>query len=123
MKKRFFGSLLFGALTVFSASVFVSCADYDDDINANKAEIAAAQKDLASLKSSLSSLETSLKAEQTALQQQLETTKSEYQTKIAEAKAELEKAISTKADQSTVDALATRVANLESEMAAKGSGV
>ena len=123
MKKRFFGSLLFGALTVFSASVFVSCADYDDDINANKAEIAAAQKDLASLKSSLSSLETSLKAEQTALQQQLETTKSEYQTKIAEAKAELEKAISTKADQSTVDALATRVANLESEMAAKVAAI
>jgi len=33
MKKRLIGTLLLGALFVSSTSVFVSCKDYDDDIN------------------------------------------------------------------------------------------
>ena len=33
MNKKFISALLFGAMTIASTSTFVSCKDYDDDIN------------------------------------------------------------------------------------------
>lgn len=67
MKKRLIGSLLMGALLVSSTSVFVSCKDYDDDINnivatkADKTELEKAKADLeaeiGSLKGRLSTAE------------------------------------------------------------------
>ena len=44
MKKRFFGILLMGAMVVASMSMFTSCKDYDDDINALKERIDANSK-------------------------------------------------------------------------------
>ena len=39
MKKRIFGTLLMGALFVSSMSTFVSCKDYDDDVNSLQTQI------------------------------------------------------------------------------------
>ena len=41
MKKRFFSTLLMGALAIASVSTFTSCKDYDDDINDLQAQIDA----------------------------------------------------------------------------------
>ena len=118
MKRKIFSKLLMGAILFASVSAFVSCKDYDDDINANKADIKAAQEQLATLSSSLTSLQQKLEAEKAALQKELADAKSSLETQIANAKAELNAAIAKKADQSTVDALVTRVANLETDLAA-----
>jgi len=118
MKRKIFSKLLMGALLCTSVSAFVSCKDYDDDINANKADIKAAQEQLTTLSSNLTSLQQKLDQEKTALQQELAQAKSQLETQIANAKADLNTAIAAKADQSTVDALATRVGNLETDLAA-----
>ena len=112
-----------GAFLFASISAFVSCKDYDDDINANRADIRAAQEQLATLTGNLSSLQTKLENEKAALQQELATAKSQLETQIANAKAELNTAIAAKADQATVDALALRVANLETDLAATKEAV
>lgn len=39
MKKRIFGTLLMGAMLVSSMSTFVSCKDYDDDINSLQTQL------------------------------------------------------------------------------------
>ena len=118
MKRKIFSKLLMGALLCTSVSAFVSCKDYDDDINANKADVKAAQEQLTKLSGSLTSLQSALESQKTALQQELAQAKSQLETQIANAKAELHTAIAAKADQATVDALATRVSNLEKDLAA-----
>ena len=55
MNKRFLSTLLFGALMIASTSVFVSCKDYDDDIQNLQTQI-----DKAALKSELTALQTQL---------------------------------------------------------------
>ena len=45
MKKRFIGSLLFGALIAASTGTFVSCTDYDDQLAELEAQ-SKAQQDL-----------------------------------------------------------------------------
>ncbi|WP_455659322.1 hypothetical protein [Phocaeicola faecalis] len=55
MNKKFLSAILFGALMVTSTGTFVSCKDYDDDID----EI---NKELTDLKSKLSDLETKVNA-------------------------------------------------------------
>ena len=55
MNKKFLSAILFGALMVSSTGTFVSCKDYDDDIN----EI---NKELTDLKSKLSDLESKVNA-------------------------------------------------------------
>lgn len=119
MKKRLFGSLLFGALLVSSSSVFVSCADYDDDINANKAEIQAAQAELTKLTSNLSALESDLKQTKASLESELASVKSSYDTQLANLKAELNAAIDKKAAQSEVDNLAKEIVRVESDYKAE----
>ena len=119
MKKRLIGSLLFGALIMSSSSVFVSCADYDDDINANKAEIVAAQNEIAKLTSNLNSLQTELKQQKADLEAQLTTLQSTFNTKIADLKAELNTAIEQKADQSYVDSKVAELNNLLNQQAAE----
>jgi len=58
MKKRFFSSLLLMAVSFFAiSSVFVSCKDYDDEINANAEEIKSAQTLIKSLQEQLTVLE------------------------------------------------------------------
>ena len=118
MKRKIFSKLLMGAFLFASVSAFVSCKDYDDDINANKADIKAVQEQLATLTSNLTSLKSQVEAQKTALEQELATAKSQLETQIATAKAELNAAIEKKADQTTVDGLATKVATLETNLSA-----
>ena len=44
MNKKFLSAILFGALMVGSTSTFVSCKDYDDDIDGLQEQIDANQK-------------------------------------------------------------------------------
>lgn len=63
MKKRLIGTLLMGALFVSSTSVFVSCKDYDDDINnivATKADKTALEETKAALQTEINGLKTRL---------------------------------------------------------------
>ena len=55
MNKKFLSAILFGALMVSSTGTFVSCKDYDDDID-------AINKELTDLKSKLSDLESKANA-------------------------------------------------------------
>ena len=41
MKRKIFSKLLMGAFLIASVSMFVSCKDYDDDIQKNAQDIAA----------------------------------------------------------------------------------
>lgn len=105
MKRKIFSSLLLVAFLCASMSMFVSCKDYEDDINANKDDITALQNQLADL--------------QTTLSNELSSAKSELSTQISDAKAQLQAAIDQKADQATVTALEARVATLEGDLVAK----
>lgn len=105
MKRKIFSSLLLVAFLCASMGMFVSCKDYEDDINANRDDITALQNQLADL--------------QTTLSNELSSVKSELSTQISDAKAQLQAAIDQKADQATVTALEARVATLEGELAAK----
>ena len=55
MNKKFLSAILFGALMVTSTGTFVSCKDYDDDIDAINSE-------LVDIKSQLSSLQNQVKS-------------------------------------------------------------
>ena len=63
MKKRLIGTLLLGALMVSSTSVFVSCKDYDDDINnivATKADKTLLEETRLALQTEIGGLRTRL---------------------------------------------------------------
>ena len=49
MKRKIFSKLLMGAFFIAAVSSFVSCKDYDDDINKNASDIAALQSQLKTL--------------------------------------------------------------------------
>lgn len=116
MKKRFIRSLLLGALITASTGTFVSCADYDDDINANKSEIQAAKTELSKLSSSVESLKTELANAKTSLQDEYKTQKAALETQIADASANLQTAINNKADQATVDDLSKTLVQLQLDL-------
>lgn len=105
MKRKIISSLLLVAFLCASTSMFVSCKDYDDDINANKDDITALQGQLDDL--------------QTTLSKELGSVRSEFSTQISDAKAQLQAAIDGKADQATVTALEARIVTLEGDLAAK----
>ena len=86
MKKRLIGTLLMGALFVSSTSVFVSCKDYDDDIN----NIVATKAD----KTALDEAKKALQDEISGLKTQLETVKGQITTLT-----------NTKADKTEVEAV------------------
>ena len=49
MKRKLFSALLFGALVASSTSTFVSCKDYDDDIQNLQTQIDANSKAIAEI--------------------------------------------------------------------------
>ena len=53
MNKKFLSAILFGALMVSSTGTFVSCKDYDDDID-------RIDKELTELKSQIAALQTTV---------------------------------------------------------------
>ena len=63
MKRKIFSKLLMGAFLIASVSSFVSCKDYDDDINNLQKQI-----DAAALKAELTTLQTNLAAQIAAAQ-------------------------------------------------------
>lgn len=95
MRKKFFSAMLFMALAVPTAGVFVSCSDYDDDIN--------------SLKDDVTSLKTQLETTKTDLENELTTVKGDYA-------AQIEAAVAGKADQSAVDDLNAQLLAAESKL-------
>lgn len=100
MNKRFLTALLTGAFFIASASVFVSCKDYDDDISKNTAAIEALQKQLNDQKTSL---------------------ESQLQTAVAELNTALKNLDDKKANQDDVTKLTSRVAALETQIEACAS--
>lgn len=102
MRKKFLSAFMLGALALGATSTIVSCKDYDGDIS--------------ELRTDINSLESTLKSELQSVKDQLTAQKSELETQIANAQATLQAAIDKKADKTTVDALATRVTDLEKEL-------
>lgn len=101
MKKRVFSSLLVAMFAMASVGMFVSCKDYDDDINAVNDDVASLRSELETVKSDL--------------QDELTTAKGEFA-------AQIEQAIAGKADESTVQELYAmldaRVSALETQISA-----
>lgn len=104
MRKKFLSAFLLGLLTLGATSTMTSCKDYDDDISNLQGQIDKLDKDLAGKLADLKS----------SYDQQL----SALGTQISSAQAQLQAAIDTKADKTTVAALTDRVVNLETAKAA-----
>lgn len=106
MKRKFFSALLLMTLSVASVGMFVSCKDYDDDINGVRDDV-------------------------TNLRNELETTKSDLQTQLSQVQgdfaAQIQAAVAGKADQSVVDDLQTQlngaVANLQAQIDAANKAI
>lgn len=138
MKKRIFSSLLLVAFTLASMSMFVSCKDYEDDINTNKDAISALQGQLSTLQTALDNAKSEASSAHATLQTAISEAKSaasEAASEAAEAKAEAAAAkeaaatakaeaiseaiaqcktlLEGKADKEDLDALATKVAAIE----------
>ena len=111
MKRKIFSKLLMGAFLIASVSMFVSCKDYDDDIQKNAQDIQA-------LKAAMG---TDINAAKSDLAAQLSTANAELNTAIENVK----KAVDGKAGQSEIDALkkdatdlAGKISALETKLAA-----
>ncbi len=108
MKKNLFNAFVFGLLLVGSGT-FVSCDDNDDDIKRNTELIN-------NLTSEVTSLQTALEECRTDCESAISSINTTLSAEIAAAKAELEQAISQKADASTVSALEANIASLETSL-------
>jgi hypothetical protein len=131
MNKKFLSAILFGALMVTSTGTFVSCKDYDDDIEDLQAQIDK-KASIEELQSKLTALTTDLEAAKKAAEdakQAAEDAKDEVagaaadakkaaveaaEAKVKEMQKELEDAINSKLDD--VNALIAKVNALVSEV-------
>ena len=91
MKKKIFSTLLMGAFFLASMSMFTSCKDYDDDINAVKNDVAALQTALDQCKANCQTEREKLSQELAAVKSDLSTEK----TRSLAAEAALESRIQT----------------------------
>ena len=104
MNKKFLSAILFGALMVTSTGTFVSCKDYDDDIDSLQGQVDTNVSAIDALKSQLSSLQTAgdaAKAEAAAAKTAAEAAKKAGDEALAAAK-EAEAAVA----QAKADAIA-----------------
>ncbi len=108
MNKKFLSAILFGALLATTTSTFVSCKDYDDDIN-------GLQEQIDGLKTNLTSEATALRSELASAKTQLESDLAAVESDLAAAKTSLQAAIDAKASASDVAALQTKVSTLETK--------
>lgn len=88
MKRKFISAVLFGALIASSTSTFVSCKDYDDDIEGLRTEIA-------SNASTLGELVTWRQNEVNSQLASLQQAKTDLENQLAQAKTDLAAAIET----------------------------
>ena len=99
-----------GTLFLSSTSVFVSCKDYDDDINKNASDIAAMQTQLTTLQSALAEA----KAEAAAAKAAADAANSSLEQKITDLLAQMEGA-----DEATKAAILKQIEDLKSNYATK----
>lgn len=111
MKKKVISAVLFGALALASTGTFVSCNDYDDEVNNLQEQINEDRAKSAALQNQLESYKA-------ALENELKELKASYETQIAEAKAALESELQEKADATVVEALVERIVSLETGLSA-----
>jgi len=98
MKKRLFSTLLMGAFFIASMSMFTSCKDYDDDINAVQTDVDALKKQVDALETARTNLLNQIDELRSSLALKLDASAaSEFATKTDikqfATKAELENAI------------------------------
>ena len=134
MKRKFFGMLLMGAMTIASVGMFTSCKDYDDDINKLQEQIDGITKQnlqtqLTTLQGALTTAQGAATAAQTTADQAVKDAKAaadaakaaqgtaDEGAAAAKAAAEAAKAAQATADaaakQATVDALQETINNLK----------
>ena len=109
MKRKIFSKLLMGAFLIASVSMFVSCKDYDDDIQKNASDIAALK---AQLGTDISGAKSELTAQLATVTSQLDQLKKDIAAK-ADASA-----VASKAEASELTDLTARVAVLETQIKA-----
>ena len=99
MNKKFLSAILFGALMVTSTGTFVSCKDYDDDIEQISNELAAQksalEQQIANLESQMSSLDASTKAQLEQMKKDLAAANAEQLAKIQAALDEMAKKLTS----------------------------
>ena len=96
MYKKIFSAILFGALTIASTSTFVSCKDYDDDINNLQAQIDELnQQKLVTINNSIDALKKADTDLQKAITDGDAATLAAAQTLIAEAISDCQEACKT----------------------------
>ena len=114
MKKRLMSTLLMGAFFLASTSMFVSCKDYDDDINANTKAI---QNVESTLKEQINALNSALTAEKSAAA----AAHSNYEEAIKKAQAAADAAqanlATAIADANSSHATKTELANAKTDLA------
>ena len=103
MNKKFLSAILFGALMVSSTGTFVSCKDYDDDIEELWGAVNGGKEDLSKKVSALETSVSDLQSAQTKLEAEIAAAKKE----AADAKAA--------ADQAAADAADAKAAALQAE--------
>ena len=108
MKRKIFSKLLMGAFLIASVSMFVSCKDYDDDIQKNAQDIAALRT---ALGADISGAKSELTAQLATVTSQLDQLKKDIAAK-ADASA-----VASKAEASELTDLTARVAVLETQIA------
>lgn len=117
MRRKFISALLFGALVTASTSTFVSCKDYDDDINGLQGQIttnASTLEEMVNEKvSNLTTEINTLKDQDAALTQALDQAKADLNAAIEEAKTAAGDAEAAAKAYADVQAEAARVAAIE----------
>ena len=103
MRKRFVKVVLFGALTFAATTSFISCKDYDDDIEELWGAVNGGKEDLSKKVSALETSVSDLQSAQTKLEAEIAAAKKE----AADAKAA--------ADQAAADAADAKAAALQAE--------
>ena len=110
MNKKFLSAILFGALVATTTSTFVSCKDYDDDIE--------------NLQGQIDGLKSSLTSEVSTLRSELAAAKTELSADLADAQAALEAKIedgaagNAAALEEEVTSLKSKISSIETKLAA-----
>ena len=107
MNKKFLSAVLFGALMVSSTGTFVSCKDYDDDIEELWGAVNGGKEDLSK---KVSALETSVS--------DLQSAQTKLETEIAAAKKEAAdaKAAALQAEKNAIEAAKAEIAKVKEEL-------
>lgn len=117
MRRKFISALLFGALVTASTSTFVSCKDYDDDINGLQGQIttnASTLEEMVNEKvNNLTTEINTLKSQDAALQTALDQAKADLNAAIEEAKNAASSAEAAAKAYADVQAEAAKVAAIE----------